>query len=160
MSTQANNPVLEAHIELLRKKYDHDVAGDEACCPPTHEEDVPPEDVVPDYEQRLRQVAVRVFSDPAHFDMDTWEDRGGSNDCNTTRCMAGWAVTLAGPQGAELYDLFDGEWGSAGAVLLGCEAARHFADTNREAFAYLRQFLPPDNPFAQEPEPLPSIESL
>lgn len=160
MSTQANDPVLEAHIERLRKKYDPAVAGDAVTPQPFDGIDLPEEDVIPDYKQRLQQVAVRVFSDPLHFDMYSWEDRSGRNDCNTTRCMAGWAVTLAGRQGKRLFDLFERDWGAAGTVLLGLEAAEHFGDGNREALRYLRQFLPAGSPFAQVQEPIPSIESL
>ncbi|MEE4144918.1 MAG: hypothetical protein V2I26_08970 [Halieaceae bacterium] len=161
MSTQAPSPaVLEAHIKLLEGRYDPEVAGENVRPQPSDGEFLDPDDVVPDHLQRLQQVAERVFRDPCHFAMESWEDRSGPNDCNTTRCMAGWAVTLAGAQGKRLYELFNENWGVAGAVLLGVEAAEHFGDDNREAYWYLRQFLPPDSPFAQEPEPLPSICDL
>lgn len=156
MSTQAPDPkLLGIHIKFLEAKYDPRVAGESArnCF-------LDPVDVVPDYTQRLRQVAERVFLDPSHFEMDSWEDRSGPNDCDTTRCMAGWAVTFAGAQGKRLYDLFDGDWSVAGGVLLGTEAAEHFGDDNMEAYNYLHQFLPADNPFAWDPDPLPSIRDL
>lgn len=161
MSIQAPDPdLLGAHIKLLEAKYDPKVAVGTCRCHPDAGEFLDSEDVVPDYTQRLRQVAERVFLDPPHFEMASWEDRSGPNDCDTTRCMAGWAVTFAGAQGKRLYDLFDRDWCLAGGVLLGTEAAEHFGDDNTDAYEYLRQFLPPDSPFARDPDPLPSIRDL
>ena len=155
-----SDTALKAHIDFLESKYNPSSEPEGDWRPPADEEDLHDEDIAPGYEQRLQEVAVRVFSDPIHFDMDYWEEREGLNDCDTTRCMAGWAVTLAGEQGKRLHQLFNEEWGVAGAVLLGREAAEHFGDSNRNAYVFLRNYLPADSLFSAEPKTFPSVRSL
>jgi hypothetical protein len=65
--------------------------------------------------------------------MNTW------HTCETTHCIAGWAVHLAGDEGKALEE----KHGSylAGLALLGSEAAAHFFNNNEAATAWLRAKL-------------------
>lgn len=93
--------------------------------------DLPPPDVA---EARIRQIAEIVTAKPEALNMRNW------HTCETTHCIAGWAVHLAGEWGARL----ERERGSAmaGLTLLGPEAAAHFYDTDADAMAWLRSKLP------------------
>jgi hypothetical protein len=65
--------------------------------------------------------------------MDTW------HTCETTHCIAGWAVHLAGAEGKALEEKHGAYL--AGLSLLGPEAAAHFYDNNETATAWLRAKL-------------------
>jgi hypothetical protein len=69
--------------------------------------------------------------------MATW------HRCATTHCIAGWAVHLAGPEGYKLEkSLVDlGGAGTAGAILLGVEAASKFRISDDAARNWLRSKL-------------------
>ena len=85
-------------------------------------------------EAALRIAAVaRAALQTDALDMDTW------HTCETTHCIAGWAVHLAGEEGEAL----EAEHGPylAGLSLLGHEAAAHFYDNNKAATAWLRAKL-------------------
>jgi hypothetical protein len=64
---------------------------------------------------------------------------GDWHKCDTTHCIAGWAIHLSGEKGKELEDKLGSA--SAGMVLLGVEAATHFYDTNEKAREWLSQFV-------------------
>ena len=67
------------------------------------------------------------------LNMGTW------HTCETTHCIAGWAVHLAGDEGKAL-EAKHGPY-LAGLSLLGHEAAAHFYDSNQDATAWLRAKL-------------------
>jgi hypothetical protein len=64
---------------------------------------------------------------------------GAWHTCDTTHCIAGWAVHLAGDEGKAL----EAKHGThlAGLSLLGPEAAEHFYEDNEAATAWLRAKL-------------------
>jgi hypothetical protein len=59
--------------------------------------------------------------------------------CETTHCIAGWAIHLAGEEGKALADKFNPH--IAGLSLLGPEAALHFYDIDETATAWLKSKL-------------------
>jgi hypothetical protein len=59
--------------------------------------------------------------------------------CETTHCISGWAVHLAGEVGRVLETAVGVHM--AGLYLLGVEAAGHFYDTNKEATKYLQSVI-------------------
>jgi hypothetical protein len=59
--------------------------------------------------------------------------------CETTHCIAGWAIHLAGEGGKALADKFNPH--IAGLSLLGPEAALHFYDIDETATAWLKSKL-------------------
>ena len=81
---------------------------------------------------RITAVA-RAALEADALDMDTW------HTCETTHCIAGWAIHLAGDEGKALEE----KHGSyiAGLSLLGPEAAAHFYDDHEAATAWLRAKL-------------------
>ena len=90
-------------------------------------------ELIPTAEQAaplLAEVAAAALASNNSLDMSTW------HTCETTHCIAGWAIQLAGKRGAAL----EKEYGSqfAGLALLGAEAASHFFDTNEQARRWLR----------------------
>jgi hypothetical protein len=78
----------------------------------------------------LAEVAAAALACDDALNMSTW------HTCETTHCIAGWAIKLAGERGAAL----EAEYGSqsAGMALLGVEAALHFFDTDTAAREWLR----------------------
>jgi hypothetical protein len=79
--------------------------------------------------ERLQAVAIAVFSRPEALYMEQW------HTCETTHCLAGWAIHQAG----ELGRLLEASVGPhiAGLQLLGVEAAEHFYDSNEDVLAWL-----------------------
>jgi hypothetical protein len=67
------------------------------------------------------------------LEMENW------HTCETTHCIAGWAVALH-PEG-KLLERFTTTY-LAGRLILGDEVASHFFDGNQDALDYLEQFLP------------------
>ena len=90
-------------------------------------------ELIPTAEQAaplLAEVAAAALVCDDALDMSTW------HTCETTHCIAGWAIQLAGKRGAALEKEYGSQ--SAGLALLGAEAASHFFDTNEEAREWLR----------------------
>lgn len=81
----------------------------------------------------LRQVAQSALAAPDALDMRVW------HTCETTHCIAGWAVALSGDKGRELEDRYG--CADAGLLLLGAEAATHFYDGNKTARKWLQGVL-------------------
>ncbi len=81
---------------------------------------------------RITAVAKAALQAEA-LNMNTW------HTCETTHCIAGWAVHLAGDEGKAL-EAKHGPY-LAGLSLLGPEAAAHFYDNNEDATAWLRAKL-------------------
>ena len=88
--------------------------------------------VAADAPERLRAVATAALHDGALV-MGAW------HTCETTHCIAGWAIHQAGEPGR----LLEATLGSqvAGLLLLGIEAHAHFYDSNEKATEYLRSVL-------------------
>jgi hypothetical protein len=84
-----------------------------------------PEEAAP----RIRAVAQAALETPDALNMGDW------HTCETTHCIAGWAVHLAGDEGKALEEKFG--TANAGLVLLGSEAASHFYDTQEKGRAWL-----------------------
>ena len=80
----------------------------------------------------LLRVAEAALSSADALDMATW------HSCETTHCIAGWAVTLA-ENGKELEKEFS--TAEAGRQLLGDIAATHFYDSAADAKKWLRSVL-------------------
>jgi hypothetical protein len=80
----------------------------------------------------LEEIAQKVVNNPFQLKMGKW------HTCETTHCIAGWAVTLA-PKGKEL----EAEYGTpiAGLLLLGAEAHDHFHDTTEDALDWLSSLI-------------------
>lgn len=68
--------------------------------------------------------------------------------CQTTHCIAGWAIHQAGELGRILESLHGADL--AGRLLLGNEAVMHFHDDNDDAREWLQSVL--DAPEAGEVE--------
>jgi hypothetical protein len=81
----------------------------------------------------LRAVAERALASDTALDMTNW------HSCETTHCIAGWAIHLSGERGAELERTVGSSTG--GAVLLGVEAAKLFRVNNDTAREWLRAVL-------------------
>jgi hypothetical protein len=81
----------------------------------------------------IQQVSESALASPDALYMGDW------HKCDTTHCIAGWAIHLSGKKGKELEDKLGSA--SAGMVLLGVEAATHFYDTNDDAREWLSQFV-------------------
>jgi hypothetical protein len=82
---------------------------------------------------RLVDVARHALATPDALDMENW------HKCKTTHCVAGWAIHLAGAEGAELERMF----GSAGAglALLDLDVAEKFYWPTDKARAWLQSVL-------------------
>ena len=89
--------------------------------------------IATDADQRLRAVAEAALAEPEALQMNTW------HTCDTTHCVAGWAIAQAGEPGR----LLEAAVGSqiAGLMLLGAEAHRHFFDSDDDARAWLQEVL-------------------
>ncbi len=90
--------------------------------------------VVDDHDRRLRELAQVVLASPDHLQMESWH-----SDCGTSHCIAGWAIRLAGEEGARLAALNDPE--IAGYILLGPEAHGYFYSKKEHAIAWLQSVL-------------------
>jgi len=90
--------------------------------------------IVDDAPQRLQAVAATVLDgDGATLAMGKW------HTCDTTHCLAGWAIHQAGTIGKTLESLHGPHM--AGLLLLGHEAASHFFDSNEDATEWLRSVV-------------------
>lgn len=54
----------------------------------------------------FRRVLEVIEAEPQGFAMDSWEGSSPAAECNTTRCLAGWAIHLT--TGEPLYRDFPG----------------------------------------------------
>ena len=88
--------------------------------------------IAADAPARLLAVA-RAALQPGALYMNDW------HTCETTHCISGWAVHLAGEVGCVLETAVGVHM--AGLYLLGVEAAGHFYDTNKEATKYLQSVI-------------------
>ena len=79
--------------------------------------------------ERLAAVALHALATPQSLDMGRW------HSCDTTHCIAGWAIHLAGDEGYELERKFNPS--VAGLILLGAEAAKHFGLSDGDARKWL-----------------------
>jgi len=89
--------------------------------------------IADDAPARLRAVAIAALADADALEMDTW------HTCETTHCIAGWAIHQAGEPGRILEALHGPAL--AGRLLLGNEAAMHFLDDNDDAREWLQSVL-------------------
>ena len=80
-------------------------------------------------EPLLRQVAEAALSAPGCLSMKTW------HACETSHCIAGWAIHLSGDKGRDLEKKYGSA--NAGMILLGVEASTHFYDDNETARKWL-----------------------
>lgn len=88
--------------------------------------------IAADAPERLQAVA-RAALKPNALEMTAW------HTCETTHCMAGWAVHLAGEPGRILELTLGTE--IAGLYLLGPEAHRYFFKKNDEAREFLQSVM-------------------
>ena len=88
--------------------------------------DLPPAELAA---ERIAAVAESALANESSLNMLTW------HSCETSHCLAGWAIHLAGDEGARL----EAEYGPqvAGLLLLGAEAHAHFFDNDADARAWL-----------------------
>ena len=89
--------------------------------------------IATDADQRLRAVAQAALAAPDALRM------GGWHTCDTTHCVAGWAIAQAGEPGRLLEAAMGPE--AAGLLLLGTEAHAHFFDDDDTARAWLQEVL-------------------
>ena len=89
--------------------------------------------IAADAPTRLRAVARAALADPSALRMSSW------HTCQTTHCIAGWAIHQAGELGRILEALHGSEL--AGRMLLGHEAALHFHDDDYDAREWLQSVL-------------------
>ncbi len=89
--------------------------------------------IVEDAKERLKAVAVAALADDDALDMTDW------HTCETTHCIAGWAIHQAG----ELGETLERDLGpaNAGLMLLGVEAHSHFFDGNDKARDWLQSVI-------------------
>ena len=82
----------------------------------------------------MKQVAEHALAAPENFTMSDW------HACGTAHCIAGWAVHLKGEEGYAL----EKEVGpaTAGALLLGTDAAAMFFLSKEEATGRLEMIRP------------------
>jgi len=89
--------------------------------------------IAADAPQRLLAVARAALANGEALRMDSW------HSCQTTHCIAGWAIHQAGEPGRLLEETHGPE--VAGRMLLGHDAAMHFHDSNDDARAWLQSVL-------------------
>ena len=89
--------------------------------------------IASDAADRLKAVAANALATDAALEMNTW------HTCNTTHCIAGWAIHLAGEPGRLLEESHGPS--VAGLMLLGAEAHSHFYDNNADARKWLQEVL-------------------
>ncbi len=89
--------------------------------------------IVEDAKERLKAVAVAALADDDALDMTDW------HTCETTHCIAGWAIHQAG----ELGETLERDLGpaNAGLMLLGVEAHSHFFDNDDKARDWLQSVI-------------------
>ncbi len=80
----------------------------------------------------INKVAQHALANENALKMEDW------HTCESTHCIAGWAVHLA-ENGKDLEKLYRTQ--VAGLLLLGPEAHSHFYDSKEDAREYLKQFL-------------------
>jgi hypothetical protein len=93
--------------------------------------------IVSDASIRLANVAATVLAAPESLEMRDW------HCCDTSHCLAGWAIHQAGALGQLLEDVHGPHM--AGLMLLGIEAAAHFYDSNDQALEWLRTISKPED---------------
>jgi hypothetical protein len=91
--------------------------------------------IAADAQERLRAVATAALQ-PNALEMETW------HTCETTHCMAGWAIHLAGEPGKIMEKMLGPE--VTGLLLLGSEAHRYFYKSNEEARQLLQGVIEND----------------
>jgi hypothetical protein len=84
--------------------------------------------------QRVKDVAAAALLTPQALDMKKWH-----HSCKTTHCIAGWGIHQAGADGYKLEGEVDPA--TAGAILLGIEAASKFHTDDATARAWLKSKL-------------------
>jgi uncharacterized protein YjbI with pentapeptide repeats len=89
--------------------------------------------IATDAPERLRVVAQAALAEPDALHMGRW------HSCDTTHCVAGWAIAQAGEPGRLLEAAMGAEM--AGLMLLGTEAHVHFFDDAATARAWLQEVL-------------------
>lgn len=89
--------------------------------------------IADDAPQRLKAVAQAALASDDALEMDYW------HTCDTTHCIAGWAIHQAGALGRLLERVHCAE--IAGLMLLGAEAHRYFYADNDQAREFLRSVL-------------------
>jgi predicted TIM-barrel fold metal-dependent hydrolase len=89
--------------------------------------------IAADAAQRLRAVAQAALAAPDALRMNGW------HTCDTTHCIAGWAIAQAGEPGRLMEAVMGPE--IAGLMLLGTEAHAHFFDADDTARAWLQEVL-------------------
>ena len=82
---------------------------------------------------RLTAVALNALASESALNMGTW------HTCETTHCMAGWAITLAGDEGKKLESKYGPH--AAGTILLGVEVSDWFYLSNDAAREKLQAVL-------------------
>ena len=82
---------------------------------------------------RLADVAKAALATPDALNMCAW------HTCDTTHCMAGWAITLAGDKGRKLEAKYGPH--AAGTILLGVKASGWFYLSNDDAREKLQAVL-------------------
>ena len=86
-------------------------------------------DDVPSYDPTLLpKIKEIVLANADSLEMEQW------HTCDTTHCLAGWAIHLAGVKSLE--DKYPPHL--LGARLLGHQAAKHFYNTNQEVIEWLQ----------------------
>lgn len=83
--------------------------------------------------ERIAALAARALAAEDALSMGEW------HSCETSHCIAGWAIHLAGDAGARLER--DNGSEIAGLMLLGTEAHAHFYDSDADARAWLQTKL-------------------
>ena len=86
-------------------------------------------------ERRIKAVANAALASEAALDMGDW------HTCETTHCIAGWAIHNEGSVGYILEKAVGSPM--AGLMLLGVEAHAHFYDTTGKARKWLKSKLEP-----------------
>ena len=89
--------------------------------------------IADDAPQRLQAVAQAALASDCALRMNFW------HTCETTHCIAGWAIHQAGALGRMLEHAHGPE--IAGLMLLGTEAHRYFYADNDQAREFLRSVL-------------------
>jgi hypothetical protein len=87
--------------------------------------------------ENIHQAVLAAVSKPKALDMSTW------HTCETTHCRAGWVVTLAGKDGAELEKFYAST--AMAARMIYRESSPHkvlmkrFYETNDKAMADMKR---------------------
>jgi hypothetical protein len=87
---------------------------------------------------RIKAIADVVLSNPVRLKMGSWHGYSNSDlwDCETTHCLAGFAVALGGAEALAIEAEFSTAF--AGRVLLGAEAASLFHADSETVLYWLR----------------------